>query len=561
MDRQICYIGAIPQDIDLLLTNKNTMVGLGYLIQAILGANIAVDGLACTPTSPATMTVNVANGSIYAIQNIDGSAYGSLASDTAHQIMKQGIVLGTTNFSCPAPVTSGQSIVYLVEAIYQDLDGGSTVLPYYNSSNPAVPFNGPGNTGVSQNTVRQGICRLQLKAGVAATTGTQVTPSPDAGYTGLWAITVANGATTITSGNIVQVATAPFISTKLQNIISAVQAGAFNYAADSSGSANTITASLSPNITSYTAGLNVAIKVANTTTSSTSNINLNGIGNAAVYGTDGNPLHAGALKANGVYGFIYDGAHFVLQGSPADLMQLFGSFKNLKIVTTSNTSSTITADELIVEDANGNTRRLPTVNQSYATGTSGAGGLDTGAIANNTWYYEFIIYNPATNTQKALLSLSATAPTLPSGYTYFTRVGAIFYGSGVLLYKIQYGRDAQYIVGTSPATPVSIASGSSGSVTIPTYTAVSISSVVPPTAAKAKTQLTVTGNSVAALLAPNANYGALASSNVYLASCLYGGSAEGQAVVTDIVLESTNLYYAASAAAASAVILGWTDNI
>src|SRR5580700_6544919 len=108
MDREIIYSGAIPQDVDQLSQSKNVMIGLGYLIQAILGTSTWVDGLACTPTGPAGMTVNVAPGSIYALENVDGSAYGSLAPDTTHQIMKQGLSLNTTNLSCPAPATSGQ---------------------------------------------------------------------------------------------------------------------------------------------------------------------------------------------------------------------------------------------------------------------------------------------------------------------------------------------------------------------------------------------------------------------------------------------------------------------
>jgi hypothetical protein len=50
---------------------------------------------------------------------------------------------------------------------------------------------------------------------------------------------------------------------------------------------------------------------------------------------------------------------------------------------------------------------------------SGAGGLDTGSIAASTRYYIHIIYNPTTADVAALISLSATAPTLPSGYTKF----------------------------------------------------------------------------------------------------------------------------------------------
>jgi hypothetical protein len=318
MDRPIVYSGAIPLDTDLLGTNKDAMIGLGYALQAILGTGTVVDGLACTPTGPAGMTVNVAPGSIMSLQNVDGTAYGSLAPDTTHQIVKQGIVIDTTNLSCPAPGSVGQSINYLIQAAYQDVDSGATVLPYYNAANPASAFNGPNNTGVSQNTVRKGACLVQVKAGVAATTGSQTTPAPDAGFTGLYAVTVANGQTTITSGNINPLATAPFISPKLPGIVPTMQAGAFGYATDTSGAANTISVSLTPAVASLTNGMAIRVKVANTTTGAPV-MNLNGLGNVACYGGDGYPLHAGSLKANVTYTFAYDGAHWVLQGAPADL--------------------------------------------------------------------------------------------------------------------------------------------------------------------------------------------------------------------------------------------------
>lgn len=220
MDRQIVYPGAVPLETDLLNTNKNVMVGLGYLMQTILGTNTLVQGLACTQTTTASMTVNVATGSIYSLQNIDNTAYSSLAADTSDPIVKQGIVLGTTQFTLTAPTTVGQSQVYLIEAAYQDVDSNATVLPYYNSSNPLVAYSGPANAGTSNYTTRKGVCALQIKAGTPATTGTQAVPSTDSGWTALYAITVAYGQTTITSTSIALATGAPFVTETLTNKIS-----------------------------------------------------------------------------------------------------------------------------------------------------------------------------------------------------------------------------------------------------------------------------------------------------------------------------------------------------
>ena len=62
MDRNIVYPGSIPLDTDLLSLNRNTMIALGCLAQAVLGSDPFVDGLACIPSSPPSMTVTVGPG-------------------------------------------------------------------------------------------------------------------------------------------------------------------------------------------------------------------------------------------------------------------------------------------------------------------------------------------------------------------------------------------------------------------------------------------------------------------------------------------------------------------
>ena len=215
MDRVQVFPGAIPLETDLLNTNKNTMVGLAKLAAAMLGTSTQVNGLSVIPTGPASLQVNVTPGEIYQLVNLDGTAYSSLAADTTHQIVKQGILLDQVALNCPAPATAGFSVNYLIEATYSDVDALPVVLPYYNASNPAVAYSGPANAGTTNNTVRQGKVTLSAKAGTAATTGTQTTPATDAGYVGLYVVTVANSQTQITAPNIVQVAGAPVINTTL----------------------------------------------------------------------------------------------------------------------------------------------------------------------------------------------------------------------------------------------------------------------------------------------------------------------------------------------------------
>jgi hypothetical protein len=215
MDRSLVYPGSIPLDTDLLNTNRNAMTALGYLAQAVLGTSTVVDGLGCTPTAPASLTVTVGPGSITTLSVVDTLAYGSLPADTADQLVKMGINLAPTSFTLAPPVTSGRSINYLIQAALQESDASPVVLPYYNAANPAQPYSGPTNSGVAQNTNRIQRVQLQLKAGAAANTGSQTTPPIDNGWVGLYVVTLSYGQTTIGATGITQLSAAPFIGWKL----------------------------------------------------------------------------------------------------------------------------------------------------------------------------------------------------------------------------------------------------------------------------------------------------------------------------------------------------------
>ena len=163
MDRSLVYPGGIPLDTDLLSTNRNAMTALGYLAQAVLGTSTVVDGLACTPTAPASLNVTVGPGSITAFSVVDTLAYGSLPADTADPLVKMGINLAPTSFTLGPPVTSGRSVNFLIQAALLESDANPVVLPYYNAANPAQPYGGPTNSGVAQNTNRIQRVQLQLR--------------------------------------------------------------------------------------------------------------------------------------------------------------------------------------------------------------------------------------------------------------------------------------------------------------------------------------------------------------------------------------------------------------
>ena len=204
-------------------------------------------------------------------------------------------------------------------------DTGSTVLPYYNSAVPSSPFSGPGNSGTPQNTLRKGIVNLQVKAGTAATTGTQVAPTVDSGFIALWLITVANGQVTISGGNIVQVANAPFLGAsympKLGTIANYIQSGAWGICTDT-GSANALAVAPSPPPVSIGLGTKLTVKIANNNTGATTmavTLASGSVNTSPVVHGDLTALAGSDLLANQLMEFNYDGANWQTPRPPTSV--------------------------------------------------------------------------------------------------------------------------------------------------------------------------------------------------------------------------------------------------
>lgn len=105
-------------------------------------------------------------------------------------------------------------------------------------------------------------------------------------------------------------------------------------------------------------------------------------------------------------------------------MSLRDTARKLVVAYSTAASVDISADEIYVQDAS-TQRRLQSFSTNVAITTSGLDGLDTGVEAVSTWYHLWVIYNPTTFVAGGLLSLSSSAPTLPSGFTHKSYVGAV----------------------------------------------------------------------------------------------------------------------------------------
>ena len=293
MNRGFVYPGAIPLETDLLYAQQQSMVGLAKLCAAIYGAgNTVVNGLAVTQTSVPSMAVLVSAGEIYEFSNLEGTPYSSMPADTTHQVMKQGIALDAQSVAVSAPGTPGQSINYLIQAIFSEVDSVPVTLPYYNSSNPATAYSGPSNTGAAQYTRRLGSVILVAKAGSAATTGSQTTPAPDAGYIGLAVVTVANGASSVTTSNISTYAAAPVLP--VGGIVGGAQQSAV-----AAGTSDALTANFAPAITALSNGLTLIVRGASANATTAPTFAPNGLTPHAIVKGNGLALVPGDIAGAG----------------------------------------------------------------------------------------------------------------------------------------------------------------------------------------------------------------------------------------------------------------------
>lgn len=239
-------------------------------------------------------------------------------------------------------------------------------------------------------------------------------------------------------------------------------------------------------------------------------------------------------------------------------------FSGLVIKVTSNTQLTIVANFINLWNPTlGRSLRQSGVNLTVNTGTIGANGLDAGSIAASTWYSVWAIYNPSTLTLAGLISLSATSPTLPSGYTYLVRLGWVRTDAAShLIPTLQNGRTAQYVNGGS-GLPQMASGGPVGSLTTPTWVAVPTGNFVPPTASKIAVAL-YEYNGYGIAVVPNNNYGGIGSASnpplcLLVPASNYAATSEGMLV--EMTLESSNIYWANNSYTSYLYCLGWSDNI
>lgn len=278
---------------------------------------------------------------------------------------------------------------------------------------------------------------------------------------------------------------------------------------------------------------------------------------------------AGVAIAAGNNAIVYgDGAN--INSLTSTQASVSGLHSNLVISYTGTAGAvTVTANALTLNNSAGQSVTLNAWNQTATSGNASgaANSLDAGSWAFSTWYNLFAIYNPTTQTRAHLWSLSATAPTLPSGYTYFARVGANKTQSATnywFLGGTQLDRSFQYKVNSSgnlTALPL-MSSGAQGNVSTPTWVAVAVSPFIPTTAGRIAVTIGQMTTASQALLAPSNSYGGYASTSNPPPFSMSGGSGTTPPVSTCwMTLESTSIYIATGSTSGGFYCFGWEDNL
>jgi hypothetical protein len=240
-----------------------------------------------------------------------------------------------------------------------------------------------------------------------------------------------------------------------------------------------------------------------------------------------------------------------------------GAFSNLVIQSGTPTahSATITAGAVVLADAS-TFGMVRNVNVACDLTLSGAGGLDTGSVAINTWYALYLAQNPNTSAVVALASTNFSAPALPSGYTRYARFGAVRTsgaGGGALLVSTQRARKQQYAATSFPL----VASGVQGTISDSAYTPVAfpIAPFAPPTASAVRLYVPIwpAGSGTHVAIAPSNLYGPNNSATI---PPLYSNPRGiGVQWFVDMLLESSNIYYASDTAAMNLMCIGYEDNL
>jgi len=235
----------------------------------------------------------------------------------------------------------------------------------------------------------------------------------------------------------------------------------------------------------------------------------------------------------------------------------FSNISGLKVSWASNTTLTVAAG--VCRDSTNTIDMTLSAAATINAAVVGANGIDTGTFAASKCYAVHLIGDDAGfSATKALLSLSQTAPVLPSGYNIFRRIGWAFSDSSthfILLDVCGDGLVREYVYDEPVAA---LAAGTSA-----TFAAVALTEKVPAVAdLTVRLQLDLVPNA-----AGDAAYIRSGGSSATNGAVMYGSvaskkSSQELSVVSKLVTAAPTIEYKVTASGSlNALILGFTDRL
>ncbi|WP_432321914.1 phage tail protein [Yersinia enterocolitica] len=226
------------------------------------------------------------------------------------------------------------------------------------------------------------------------------------------------------------------------------------------------------------------------------------------------------------------------------LTGVIGTSRNAKMsVTAAAATATFTADELIVQTALGGRQyKLTSFNKTINLATTGAGGMDTGAVPANGFVALYVIYNPITqasallavNTTSAVAAEVYSGANMPANYTASALISV--WGTSSSQFKIGYQFDRHITI-----TTTNIYTTTSGTTS---QTSISLAGTIPQNANSVDMLLvvgqTVAGSGVGLNLYSSSN----GIGQMGVAASVSGQTSAGSISGTMPVIEAQKLYFA-----------------
>jgi len=214
----------------------------------------------------------------------------------------------------------------------------------------------------------------------------------------------------------------------IRQLLNATQTQAYT-AFTTGGTTTAYTLTPSPAIAALAAGQRFRVKFNAANTSTTPTLAVSGLAATAikVYDATGAKVipSIGGLALNMLADVEYDGTDYVVLTqlpAPVPYLALGGC-----TMSTAGSSATMSIAAGRAADSTGSVlmslSAIAKTTSAWAVGTA-QGGLDTGTIANSTWYHFYVIRRPDTGVVDAVFSTNATTPTLPANYTQYRRIGS-----------------------------------------------------------------------------------------------------------------------------------------